>query len=129
MNIVGLAMTLDEIAAEPVAGCREGREPANLDRLYAPDAVSVEAADMDGRGAARHGLAAIREKHAERAAMSEVHSATAEGPFRHQPDRFAAIFGMDVAFRQTGQRSQMRDVAVSTVANGRIVHEAFHYGG
>ena len=34
-------MSLKEIADELVAGCREGREAANLDKLYAADAVSV----------------------------------------------------------------------------------------
>ena len=29
-------MTLTEIANELVAGCREGRERANLDALYSP---------------------------------------------------------------------------------------------
>ncbi|MFD2856414.1 hypothetical protein ACFSZS_18910 [Seohaeicola zhoushanensis] len=43
-------MDLKSIASELVAGCREGREVANLDRLYAADAVSVEAADMSGNG-------------------------------------------------------------------------------
>ena len=37
------------------------------------------------------------------------------------------IFGMDVENRETGERSQMREVAVYTVAGGRIVREAFFY--
>ena len=38
-------MDLKEISAELVAGCHEGRALANLDKLYAEDAVSIEAAD------------------------------------------------------------------------------------
>ena len=55
-------MDLKTIAEELVAGCRENRAIENLDRLYAPDAVSVEAADM-GRGRVTEGLAGIRGKH------------------------------------------------------------------
>lgn len=120
-------MTLDEIAKELVAGCREGRERSNLDRLYAPDAVSVEGADMGG-GQATRGLAAIHGKHDWWEGAHEVHGTTVEGPFTQAPDRFAAIFGMDVTSRESGQRMQMREVAVYTVAGGRIVREEFFYG-
>ena len=43
-------MDLKQIAEELVAGCREGRAKENLDKLYAADAVSVEAADAMGMG-------------------------------------------------------------------------------
>ena len=46
-------MAMQDVARELVAGCREGRETENLDKLYAPDAVSVEAVDMGGQGARR----------------------------------------------------------------------------
>ena len=59
-------MKLKEIADELVAGCREGRTNANLDRLYAADAVSVEASDMGGQGRETAGLDGIKGKHAGR---------------------------------------------------------------
>ncbi len=49
-------MELKEIAEELVAGCRENRAKENLGRLYAEDAVSVEAVDNKGMGARRRGL-------------------------------------------------------------------------
>jgi ketosteroid isomerase-like protein len=119
-------MTLEEIAKELVAGCREGRERANIDRLYAPDAVSVEAADM-GSGAVSQGTAAIHGKHDWWAGAFEMHGVTVEGPFTHQPDRFAVVFGMDTTNRETGKRSQEREVAVYHVKDGRIVREEFFY--
>ncbi|MFN4158516.1 MAG: SnoaL-like domain-containing protein [Gemmobacter sp.] len=121
-------MTLSEIAQELVAGCREGREKDNLARLYAQDAVSVEAADLSGQGAATQGLDAIRGKHDWWEGAHIVHAATAEGPFLHGDDRFAVIFDMDVENRETSQRVQMREVAVYHVADGRIVREEFFYG-
>jgi ketosteroid isomerase-like protein len=120
-------MTLQEIANELVAGCREGREMANLDTLYAPDAVSVEGADM-GQGQAMTGVEAIKGKHAWWAATHDFHGGSIAGPFTMQPDKFAVIFGLDVTVKETGQRIQGQEVAVYTVADGRIVREEFFYG-
>ena len=121
-------MTLIEIARELVAGCREGREKENLGRLYAPDAVSVEGADMGGQGAKTHGLDGIRAKHEWWEGAHIIHGGAVEGPFTHGEDRFAVIFDMDVENRATGQRMQMREVAVYHVAGGKIVREEFFYG-
>jgi ketosteroid isomerase-like protein len=121
-------MTLHEIAQALVDGCRTHREAENLGRLYSPDAVSVEAADM-GSGREARGIEAIRGKHAWWASAAVVHEAQVEGPFLHGDDRFAVIFDMDVTMTDTGQRSRMREVAVYHVAGGRIVREEFFYGG
>jgi ketosteroid isomerase-like protein len=121
-------MTLQEIADELVAGCREGRERANLHKLYAPDAVSVEAADMGGQGRETKGVAGIEAKHAWWAQAMEVHRADVEGPFLHGEDRFAVVFDIDATDKSTGKRSVMREVAVYHVAGGRIVREEFFYG-
>ncbi len=121
-------MTLAEIANELVAGCRENRARANLDRLYAADAVSVEASDMGG-GRETHGLPGIHGKHDWWDGAFITHGLTVEGPFVHGDDRFAVIFGMDVENRATGERSQSREVAVYYVAGGKISREEFFYGG
>ena len=55
-------MSLSEVANELVAGCREGRARADLQKLYAADAVSVEAADMGG-GRETHWRVGIDGKH------------------------------------------------------------------
>lgn len=120
-------MTLSEIANELVAGCRENRTRANLDALYAPDAVSVEAVDM-GQGRETHGLAGIHGKHDWWEGSQEVHEVTVEGPFLHGDSSFAVIFGMDTTDKASGQRSQMREVAIYHVAGGKIVREEFFYG-
>lgn len=117
-------MTLADIAAALVEGCRTGAETANLDRLYAPDAVSVEPRDM-GEGREAAGLDAIRAKHAWWVQNAVVHGAEVEGPMLHGDDRFAVIFRVDVTM--FGERSQTTEVAVYTVADGRIVREEFFY--
>lgn len=119
-------MTLSEIANELVAGCRENRTRENLDRLYAADAVSVEALDMGG-GRETRGLAAIHGKHDWWDGAFITHALSVEGPFTHGDDRFAVIFGMDTEDKATGVRTQGREVAVYHVKDGKIVREEFFY--
>lgn len=119
-------MTFLEIANELVAGCREGRERANLDKLYAPDAISVEAMDMGG-GRETHGVAAIHGKHDWWAGAFTTHELTVEGPFIFGTESFAVIFGMDTTNKATGERSQGREVAIYHVQGGKIVREEFYY--
>ncbi len=118
-------MTLQEIANALVDGCRTGRELENLDRLYHPQAVSVEAADYSGAGRETVGLDGIKAKHAWWDSAFEMHSADLEGPFLHGDDRFAVIFEMDATEKATGERMPMREVAIYHVADGRIVREEF----
>ncbi len=119
-------MTLNEIADELVAGCREHRTIENMDRLYAPDAVSVEAADM-GQGRESKGIAAIKGKSEWWLNAHDIHGENIEGPFPHGDDRFAVIFDMDITNKESGQRMQMREVGVYHVAAGKIVREEFFY--
>jgi hypothetical protein len=119
-------MTLGEIANELVAGCREDRTRQNLDRLYAPDAVSVEAMYMGG-GRETHGLAGIHGKHDWWEAGFITHGLTVEGPFLHGDDRFSVIFGMDTENKASGERSLGKEVAVYYVKDGKIVREEFFY--
>ena len=85
-------MDLKAIAEALVEGCRTGREMENLGRLYAEDAVSVEAADMSGSGRETRGLDGIRGKHEWWAANNEMTGGTVSDPFLHGDDRFAVIF-------------------------------------
>lgn len=117
-------MNLSQIAEMLVEGCRTGKEAENLGRLYADDAVSVEPRDM-GEGREAAGLDAIRAKHAWWDQNAVVHGMEVEGPMLHGADRFAVIFRADVTM--FGARSQTKEVAVYTVADGRIVREEFFY--
>lgn len=119
-------MTLKDIADELVAGCRENRTRENLDKLYAPDAVSVEPMDMGG-GTTTTGLAGIHGKHDWWDGAFVTHALTVEGPFLHGDERFAVIFGMDTTNKATGERTQGREVGVYHVKGGKIVREEFFY--
>lgn len=120
-------MTLNEIANELVAGCREGRSSANLDTLYAPDATSVEALD-NGNGRSVTGVDAIRGKHDWWEANFEVLSGSISDPMPHGEDRFAVVFEMQAKNKQNGEVTDMKEVALYHVDGGKIVREEFFYG-
>ncbi|MEX0364968.1 nuclear transport factor 2 family protein [Ruegeria sp. HKCCD8929] len=120
-------MNLKEIADELVAGCRENRAKANLDKLYAADAVSVEAADMQGMGREAQGLEAIHGKHEWWESANEVTGGSVSDPFLHGDDRFAVVFEVQGTMKESGESFDMREVAVYHVADGKIVREEFFY--
>ncbi|QUJ77898.1 nuclear transport factor 2 family protein [Sulfitobacter albidus] len=120
-------MDLKEIAAELVAGCREGRERANLDTLYAADAVSAEPNDRDGQSRITQGRDAIKAKHDWfDSAMTDVQVETSD-PMLHGDDRFAVRFYGTMKDAQSGEIYPMDEVAIYHVADGKIVREEFFY--
>ncbi|WP_415920855.1 SnoaL-like domain-containing protein [Tateyamaria sp. SN6-1] len=119
-------MTLNEIAHALVDGCRTGKETANLEVLYAPDAVSVEPVDY-GQGREAKGMDALRGKHAWWDSAFEVLEGNISDPFPHGDDRFAVIFEMKTKSKETGEVSDMKEVGVYHVADGKIIREEFFY--
>ncbi|MEO1550232.1 MAG: nuclear transport factor 2 family protein [Pseudomonadota bacterium] len=120
MSILDMANTFIEMV-------RNNETERVLSELYAPDAVSVEAAAMEDRPRAVEGVAAIRGKHAWWDETFEVHDASVEGPFPHGDDRFAVIYGIKATHKPSGQTSDMREVGVYHVADNKIVREEFFY--
>ena len=120
-------MNLKEIAQELVAGCREDRAKENLEKLYAPDAVSVEAMDMQGLGREPHGIEGIRGKHDWWESAHEVSGASVSDPFLHGEDRFAVIFEVQGKVKDSGETFDMKEIGVYHVADGKIVREEFFY--
>ncbi|WP_170533054.1 nuclear transport factor 2 family protein [Ruegeria atlantica] len=120
-------MNLKEIADELVAGCREGRAKENLNKLYAPDAVSVEAQEMEGMGRETHGVEGIRGKHEWWEGAHEVSGASVSEPYLHGDDRFAVIFEVQGKVKESGETFDMKEVGIYHVANGKIVREEFFY--
>ncbi len=120
-------MDLKEIGNELVAGCREGRESENLDKLYAQDAVSVEAMDMGGQGRETKGLDGIKGKHQWWDSTMEMIDGKIDGPYPHGQDRFAVIFGGKAKNKENGEIMEIDEVAVYHVDGGKIVREEFFY--
>lgn len=112
------------IAAKLVEHCRNHTERQGLDELYAEDAESIEAAVPPGMDRVSHGLEQIKGKHDWWAENFEVHGGSVDGPYIHD-NRFAVIFEIDATEKSSGERSQMREVAIYHVADGKIAKEEF----
>ncbi len=120
------------IAQQLVDLCREGKSREAIDTLYADDIVSVEVSSMPevGMPAEMSGIDAIRGKNAWWYDNHEVHGGECIGPFPHG-DRFIVVYKYDVTCNMEGpmqgQRMQMAEAGLYTVADGKIVKEEFFY--
>lgn len=120
-------MELKEIAAELVAGCREGRAKENLQKLYAADAVSVEASDPMGMGRETKGLEGILGKHEWWEGAFEMLDGSVSDPYPHGDDKFGVHFKMKTKNKETGEIGDFDELAIYHVADGKIVREEFFY--
>ena len=118
-------MTPAEIATAFTNLCKQGEFEEAGKRFWADNVVSCEA--MEGDMARVQGRAAVEAKGAWWYANHEVHSVRTEGPYVNG-NQFVVRFTMDVT-PKGGQRMQMDEVGVYTLANGKIVEERFFYGG
>jgi ketosteroid isomerase-like protein len=119
-------MTTAEVATQLVALCREGKFLDAVKTLHADDIVSIEAMDYQGLGREMRGKEAVLAKNVAWFEDNDVHSATVTGPFVSQ-ERFAVWFSFEWTQKASGERVQFSEVAVYTVADGKIVHEEFLY--
>lgn len=132
---MGPSDELRQIATELVNGCREGREGENLEKLYAPNAVSVEAYAMPGSemGREAEGLDAIKGKHEWWNASFEMLTENltpeqmVQGPYYFGDDRFGVRFEMKTKNKESGEIEEMTELATYHVENGKIVREEFFY--
>ncbi|MCA9707014.1 MAG: nuclear transport factor 2 family protein, partial [Myxococcales bacterium] len=109
-------MSLMEIANQLVAFCKEGKNLESINTLYADDVESIEAADPPQGDRVTKGIEGVRAKNQWWGENHEVHSAGVEGPWPHGSDRFAVRFSYDVTNKPSGQRYQMDEIGVFTVA-------------
>ena len=121
-------MTAHETGKKYVAFCKEGKNEAALDELFAKDAVSVEAGAPPGMDRTATGLDAIRAKGKWWAENHTVHKAEVAGPYPHD-DRFAVHFTYDITQKGSGNRFTMDEVGLFTVVGGKITREEFFYSG
>lgn len=119
-------MDTKEVADKLVALCREGKNLEAIDALYSEDIVSVEAQGSETMPAEMRGIDAIRGKNRWWFENNELHSASTEGPMVNG-DRFTVIYDFDVTAKQSGERMKMKEVALYTVDDGKIVREEFFY--
>ncbi|MAK61167.1 MAG: hypothetical protein CMK09_09340 [Ponticaulis sp.] len=108
--------------------CKTGEEAKGLETLYSQDVVSVEALAMGEAGREAVGIEALKGKHDWWFSANVVHSSKVGGPFFFGDDKFALTFAMDATDKASGERSQMTEIGIYTVSDGKIVREEFFYG-
>lgn len=119
-------MTTLEVGQKLVELCKQGKNLEAIQTLYAPNVASVEAMSMPNMPAEMNGIEAVLGKSQWWIENHEIHDAQCDGPFPHG-DRFIVRFGYDVTNKPSGQRIKMDEMALYTVADGKIVREEFFY--
>lgn len=117
-------MNTQEVAAAFTDLLKAGQHEEAARQFNADHIVSLEA--MEGPMARVEGAAAVKQKSDWWYANHEVHSAESFGPFVNG-NQFAVRFLIDVTAKESGQRMQMEEVGLYTVADGKIVEERFYY--
>jgi hypothetical protein len=117
-------LAIQDIANEIVALLRAGKDEEVARRYWSPSVRSIEAAGQDPIA---EGAKAVTRKGEWFVANNEVHGVKAEGPFVNG-DQFAVRLTYEMTPKDTGQRKTLDEVALYTIANGKIVEERFLYG-
>jgi ketosteroid isomerase-like protein len=122
-------MNAKEVGQKLIELCEAGHFFEAIDTLYGEDVVSIEAAESPDFARETRGIEAIREKNRQWAAAHEIHSIRAEGPWPHY-ERVAVRWSMDVSRKSesgAGERMKFDEIALYTVADGKVVKEEFFY--
>ena len=90
--------------------------------------VSIEGQGTDEMPARLEGIQAVRGKAQWWNDNHDVHAMEATGPFvGHREDQFVVRFDLDATFEPSGERTQMNEVGIYTVKNGKVIQEEFLY--
>ncbi len=117
----GSGATAGEIGAAVVANFNAGKPDGPLwDRHWSKDIESIEG----GACLSWHGRKALQEKSDAWMGTHTVHGGSAEGPYVGATG-FAIKFRIDVTDNATGKRTQMEEIGVYSVKNGKVVREEF----
>jgi len=117
-----------EVGQQIVALSNEGKGEEAVATLYDEKVVSIEGQGTEEMPARQEGLAAVQQKGAWWYENHEIHEVTASGPYAgHRDDQVVVRFELDVTFKPSGERSQMDEVGIYTIQNGKVVQEEFLY--
>ena len=118
-------MSTNEIATKLVNWCKAGDFEKPYQELYSPKIVSIEN-DGTAEGAHVEGFEGLQKKGEWWQENFEVHKTEVSEPIVAD-DWFSVKFEMDTTHKPSGNRSQMSEIAVYQVDNGKIVKEQFFY--
>lgn len=117
---------LIKVGSAFVQAMQDRRGIAHVDEIYSKNAESVEAVVPPGRDVRiAKGRGAIKAKRQYWAERHEIHVLDAEGPYIHPPNRFGIRYRAEVTQRNTGERKLLREFALYSVQDGKIVREEF----
>ena len=116
-------MSASEVGKQVLDLCREGKNLEAIEQFYANDVVSVESAPFEDMPRTAEGIEAVKGKNQWWVENNEVHSGNVQGPFVHGDDHFSAVVSFDIT-PKGGDRMQMTEIGVYTVAGDKIVKDA-----
>lgn len=116
-------MTTSEIAHKLVDFCRNEQENKAYEKLYSPEITSIE---MTEPMKEVHGMEGIQKKGEWWRENFDVHATEVSDPLIGD-DHFCVRFYMDTTHKPSGQRSEMNELAIYQVKDGKIVREQFFY--
>lgn len=126
-------MNIMEIGQKLVAAAEAGQdaEAVFVNNYYASDIVSIEGGEdgdgSDGIPSRIEGIDGVRGKHDWWFANNNVHGTQASGPYiGKRDDQFVVRFILDLT-PTGGERMQMEEVGLYTVADDKIVQEEYLY--
>lgn len=123
-------MTTMQVGKRLVELCQADKHMQAIQELYSKDIESIEPMGDPSMPAHQKGIDAVLAKANWWFSNHIVHGGTCKGPFPHG-DRFAVAFNYDItplAGPMKDKRMLMEEVALYTVAHGKIVKEEFFYG-
>src|ERR1700744_5206108 len=117
-------MTTQQVADKLVALCREGKNDQAIEELYADNIVSYEQPGVPHE--VTEGKEAVAEKSKQWAlSVAEFHSASTSDPIV-SGNFFAITMDVDVTFKERG-RTEIHEIAIYEVKDGKIINEHFFY--
>lgn len=116
-------MKTQEVANKLVEYCRNQQEDKAYQELYSPNITSIE---MSEPMKEVHGMDGIKKKGEWWNENFEVHGTRVSDPVVAD-NHFSVKFWMDTTHKPSGQRSEMNEIAVYEVKDGKIWREQFFY--
>ncbi len=121
-------ITIEQIANDFVALCRQEKYEEAINRYYADDAVHIEAMPCGKTPAKTQGKEALLKASKEWSEAHEIHACTIGDPI-YSSSEFALTMSLDCTEKASGQRTQMDEIAVYSVKDGKIKTVRFFYAG
>jgi len=116
-------MTTAQVADKLVEYCRNQQEDKAYHELYSPEITSIEMVEPMKEV---HGMEGIQKKGQWWEENFEVHDIKVSDPLVADM-HFTVRFDMDTTHKPSGHRSQMSELGVYTVKDGKILQEQFFY--